>query len=32
MGYLNKGTDVSFQNILTIMQELKKDVEELKSN
>lgn len=32
ISHLNKGNDNSFQNILHMMQELKKDVEELKSN
>lgn len=32
ISHLNKGNDISYQNILHIMQELKKDVEELKGN
>lgn len=32
IGYLNKGTDLSFQQILHLMQEIRKDVEELKGN
>jgi transcriptional regulator with XRE-family HTH domain len=32
IGHLNKGNDLSFQNILHMMQALKKDVEELKGN
>lgn len=32
IGYLNKGSDLSFQQILNLMQEIKKDVDELKSN
>ncbi len=32
ISYLNKGSDLSFQNILHMMQELKNDVEGLKSN
>jgi transcriptional regulator with XRE-family HTH domain len=32
IGHLNKGNDMSFQNILHLMQELKKDVDELKGN
>jgi transcriptional regulator with XRE-family HTH domain len=32
ISYLNKGSDLSFQNILHMMQELKKDVEGLKGN
>lgn len=32
ISHLNKGNDISYQNILHIMQELKKDVDELKGN
>jgi transcriptional regulator with XRE-family HTH domain len=32
ISHLNKGNDMSFQNILHLMQELKKDVDELKGN
>lgn len=32
ISHLNKGTDVSFQNILQMMQDLKEDVERLKAN
>lgn len=32
ISHLNKGTDLSYQNILQLMQELKKDVEDLKGN
>jgi transcriptional regulator with XRE-family HTH domain len=32
ISYMNKGSDLSFQNILQLMQELKKDVEDLKTN
>jgi len=32
ISHLNKGNDLSYQNILHIMQELKKDVEQLKGN
>ena len=32
ISYLNKGSDMSFQNIMQLMQELKKDVEDLKAN
>jgi transcriptional regulator with XRE-family HTH domain len=32
IGHLNKGNDLSYQNILHMMQALKKDVEELKGN
>ena len=32
ISHLNKGTDLSFQNILHMMQELKKDVDGLKAN
>jgi len=32
IGHLNKGNDLSFQNILHMMQTLQKDVEELKGN
>ena len=32
ISYLNKGSDLSFQNILQLMQELKKEVEDLKTN
>lgn len=32
ISHLNKGTDLSFQNILQMMQELKKDVDGLKAN
>ncbi|MFN8310555.1 MAG: helix-turn-helix domain-containing protein [Chitinophagales bacterium] len=32
MSYVNKGSDISFQNILHLMQELKQDVETLKGN
>lgn len=32
ISYLNKGSDLSYQNILQLMQELKKDVEGLKGN
>lgn len=32
ISYLNKGSDLSFQNILHMMQELKKDVADLKGN
>ena len=32
IGHLNKGNDLSFQNILHMMQEIKKDVAELKGN
>lgn len=32
ISYLNKGSDISFQNIMQLMQELKKDVDELKAN
>ncbi|MCW5908705.1 MAG: helix-turn-helix domain-containing protein [Chitinophagales bacterium] len=32
ISHLNKGTDLSFQNILQMMQDLKKDVEDLKAN
>lgn len=32
ISHINKGNDVSFQNILHMMQELKKDVEDLKAN
>jgi transcriptional regulator with XRE-family HTH domain len=32
IGHLNKGNDISFQNILHMMQEIKKDVAELKGN
>lgn len=32
IGYLNKDSGLSFQNILSMMQELKKDVDELKGN
>jgi hypothetical protein len=29
---MNKGNDMSYQNILQLMQELKKDVADLKAN
>ena len=32
IGHLNKGNDLSYQNILHMMQALKKDVDELKGN
>ena len=32
IGHLNKGNDLSYQNILQMMQALKKDVDELKAN
>lgn len=32
ISHLNKGSDLSYQNILNLMQELKKDVEVLKGN
>jgi transcriptional regulator with XRE-family HTH domain len=32
ISYLNKGGEMSYQNILQLMQELKKDVEDLKAN
>ncbi len=32
ISYLNKGTDISFQNIVQMMQSLKKDVDDLKAN
>jgi transcriptional regulator with XRE-family HTH domain len=32
ISHLNKGSDLSFQNILHMMQELKKDVQDLKGN
>ncbi len=32
ISHLNKGNDMSYQNILQLMQELKKDVESLKAN
>ena len=32
ISYLNKGSDLSFQNILQLMQELKKEVDDLKTN
>jgi transcriptional regulator with XRE-family HTH domain len=32
IGHLNKGNDLSYQNILSMMQELKKDVADLKGN
>jgi len=32
IGHLNKGNDLSYQNILHMMQALKKDVDELKAN
>ncbi len=32
ISHLNKGSDLSYQNILQLMQELKKDVDDLKGN
>ncbi len=32
ISYMNKGADMSYQNILQLMQELKKDVADLKAN
>jgi transcriptional regulator with XRE-family HTH domain len=32
ISYMNKGGEISYQNILQLMQELKKDVEDLKAN
>jgi transcriptional regulator with XRE-family HTH domain len=32
ISYMNKGEEMSYQNILQLMQELKKDVEDLKAN
>jgi hypothetical protein len=30
ISHVNKGSDTSFQNILTLMQELKQEIQELK--
>ena len=32
ISHMNKGNELSYQNILHLMQELKKDVDELKGN
>ena len=32
ISHMNKGNDLSYQNILHLMQEIKKDVDELKGN
>ena len=32
ISHMNKGSDMSFQNIMQLMQELKKDVDDLKAN